>query len=228
VSGIIARYPTSESECQVYHRRNLTRSYSLSVAQLRSGVSLMGPRPGKYTYLPTTYQRLSEILPTCSQMVSGLCLNCRTPLLWMDQPAEWTGTLSRVEFQATSFTIASAEKDLLALDAGLDHLDDIKGRLVARRKLLLHYRAANLSLIAPIRRLPAEILSQVFLQCIPEESIFLAKTAPLVLSQVCRQWREVALSNQLLWNTLTLDPNHSGNPQFAKALVDIWLSMGNH
>jgi hypothetical protein len=125
-------------------------------------------------------------------------------------------------------TIASAEKDLLALDAGLDHLDDIKGRLVARRKLLLHYRAANLSLIAPIRRLPAEILSQVFLQCIPEESIFLAKTAPLVLSQVCRQWREVALSNQLLWNTLTLDPNHSGNPQFAKALVDIWLSMGNH
>jgi hypothetical protein len=65
----------------------------------------------------------------------------------------------RVELQTISFTVASVDRDLFVLEAEIDHLDDIKARLVARREMLVRYRAANLSLIAPIRRLPAEILS---------------------------------------------------------------------
>lgn len=52
-----------------------------------------------------------------------------------------------------------------------------------------------------------ELLRQIFEDCLPD-IIFLRNTpldAPLFLTQVCRTWREIAISNGRLWTSFRLD-----------------------
>ncbi|KDQ65170.1 hypothetical protein JAAARDRAFT_84583, partial [Jaapia argillacea MUCL 33604] len=51
------------------------------------------------------------------------------------------------------------------------------------------------SLLSPIRRLPPEILSKIFLMCLDE----VEEIQVLWLTEVCFHWREVALSTPTLW-----------------------------
>ncbi|KAF8199863.1 hypothetical protein K438DRAFT_1582968, partial [Mycena galopus ATCC 62051] len=56
----------------------------------------------------------------------------------------------------------------------------------------------------PASRLPIELWDMVFEECAanaPEPSI---ADAPLNVSQVCRWWRNVALSNPVLWSRLAV------------------------
>ncbi|KAE9387684.1 hypothetical protein BT96DRAFT_1025784 [Gymnopus androsaceus JB14] len=52
-------------------------------------------------------------------------------------------------------------------------------------------------------RLPIEILTEVFLHCVPTNydtpPVCLAREAPLVLTSICREWRLVALNTPRLW-----------------------------
>ncbi|KAG2044650.1 hypothetical protein BDR03DRAFT_249980 [Suillus americanus] len=63
------------------------------------------------------------------------------------------------------------------------------------------------SFSSPIWRLPTEILSEIFLYCLPEEEhvACVSRQAPLLLTRICRQWREVALGLPSLWCRLQLD-----------------------
>ncbi|KAG2738844.1 hypothetical protein P692DRAFT_20757495, partial [Suillus brevipes Sb2] len=54
---------------------------------------------------------------------------------------------------------------------------------------------------SPVHRLPTEILSEIFLLCFPQDQPGLA---PLLLSTVCRRWREVAVGFPKLWCMLQL------------------------
>lgn len=58
---------------------------------------------------------------------------------------------------------------------------------------------------APIRRLPPELLAQIFFESVSVGDLDnLNPTAcPLVLSHVSRRWRAIALSTPLLWTTFT-------------------------
>ncbi|KAF8868921.1 hypothetical protein BD779DRAFT_816572 [Infundibulicybe gibba] len=52
--------------------------------------------------------------------------------------------------------------------------------------------------------LPPEILGEIFLHCIsPDEwGSFSSRDAPLLLTKICREWREAALSRPELWSVL--------------------------
>ncbi|KAJ6531575.1 hypothetical protein DFH09DRAFT_1370404 [Mycena vulgaris] len=54
---------------------------------------------------------------------------------------------------------------------------------------------------------PPEILGEIFLHCLPDEEFITPDTdaAPLVLCEICRQWREVALTTPELWSSLSLN-----------------------
>ncbi|KAJ7573220.1 hypothetical protein C8J56DRAFT_740434, partial [Mycena floridula] len=59
---------------------------------------------------------------------------------------------------------------------------------------------AHSLLLAPIRRVPVDIFSEIFSHCIPENlEIFGSSSAPLLLSHVCKAWRSMALGNPRLW-----------------------------
>ncbi|KAG2118694.1 uncharacterized protein F5147DRAFT_183390 [Suillus discolor] len=58
--------------------------------------------------------------------------------------------------------------------------------------------------------LPTEIVAQIFLYCIPEDrnSIPAPDLAPMLLTTVCRRWREVAVDMPDLWRRLRLEVEH--------------------
>ncbi|KAF8217141.1 hypothetical protein K438DRAFT_1496969, partial [Mycena galopus ATCC 62051] len=58
----------------------------------------------------------------------------------------------------------------------------------------------------PIFTIPVEIISEIFLHCLPAPSLPAADAvhpsttlAPLLLGQICRMWREIAYHNPRLW-----------------------------
>ncbi|KAK0184587.1 hypothetical protein F5146DRAFT_1125570 [Armillaria mellea] len=63
-------------------------------------------------------------------------------------------------------------------------------------------------LLNPVRRLPADVLINIFAACLPEHTNYTdslnAKSAPWVLSQVCAFWRQTALTSTELWSRIHL------------------------
>lgn len=76
----------------------------------------------------------------------------------------------------------------------------------------------------PIARLPSEVLSLVFLNCLPHAPTFSPKSAPLLLTHVCSSWRALALSTPALWDTLTIPaPEATGFLATDIRLVEVFL-----
>lgn len=67
--------------------------------------------------------------------------------------------------------------------------------------------------LSPIRHIPIELLSTIFLYCLPSQNwpalIRKVHEAPLLLLRICRQWRHVALSTARLWSRIALATSKS-------------------
>ncbi|KAJ7289476.1 hypothetical protein C8J57DRAFT_1459464 [Mycena rebaudengoi] len=64
--------------------------------------------------------------------------------------------------------------------------------------------------------IPFEIVSKIFIDCLPPPARVRPSPnqAPLLLAQICRQWRSVALSTADLWTSAALE-YHSGDVSYA-------------
>ncbi|KAJ6457026.1 hypothetical protein C8R47DRAFT_915790, partial [Mycena vitilis] len=60
--------------------------------------------------------------------------------------------------------------------------------------------------VYPILTIAPEIISRIFLACLPDHGRVRPSVnkPPLVLAQICRQWREIALSLPELWASVDL------------------------
>ncbi|KAJ6482141.1 hypothetical protein C8R47DRAFT_585314 [Mycena vitilis] len=58
----------------------------------------------------------------------------------------------------------------------------------------------------PVLTLPFDIISQIFVYCLPpEDDASIWRTdAPLLLAGICRDWRDISLATHELWNTMHL------------------------
>lgn len=56
-------------------------------------------------------------------------------------------------------------------------------------------------LVSALWRLPTEILSHIFVHCLPDSKLLQPemKLAPILLTRICRRWREVAVGMSSLW-----------------------------
>ncbi|PPQ72105.1 hypothetical protein CVT26_006883 [Gymnopilus dilepis] len=93
----------------------------------------------------------------------------------------------------------------------LQKVEDKIGRLTEELQTLWKIRDelkgqidAATALIATSRRLPDDVLREIFQQCLPaNRNTPLKKTgAPWLFTQVCRRWRQVALETPSLWATI--------------------------
>ncbi|KAJ6451765.1 hypothetical protein C8R45DRAFT_770126, partial [Mycena sanguinolenta] len=57
------------------------------------------------------------------------------------------------------------------------------------------------AVVYPILSLPTEITGRIFVECLPNSGAqrFSRKHAPLLLMQVCRRWKDIAVSLSELW-----------------------------
>ncbi|KAJ7108321.1 hypothetical protein C8R44DRAFT_938365 [Mycena epipterygia] len=92
--------------------------------------------------------------------------------------------------------------------------------------------------VYPVLTLPNEITAHIFVACLPDEARVVPSpdSAPLLLAQICRHWREIALSICQLWRSVQLDIPARSERDRARFLLDSWrsrakgysLSLGLH
>ncbi|KAG6822467.1 hypothetical protein H0H92_013791, partial [Tricholoma furcatifolium] len=106
--------------------------------------------------------------------------------------------------------LAHGRRLRLSIEQQLSTIDDQVAQLMAKRK---PYAAslANLKIaLAPHRRMPSEILAQIFDLAMAEKEIVIpargpiANRLPWILGQVCSSWRQIVLSEHGLWDNVTL------------------------
>ncbi|KAJ7472777.1 hypothetical protein FB451DRAFT_302949 [Mycena latifolia] len=96
--------------------------------------------------------------------------------------------------------IATARSQIGLIDEKMGHLQQVLDELAAKSQELEQFVADHQRVIAPIRKLPIEILSEIFLQCVEWGSEWNPFTDPQwALVRVCRYWRTAALSTPRLW-----------------------------
>ncbi|KAK6997305.1 F-box domain-containing protein [Favolaschia claudopus] len=75
----------------------------------------------------------------------------------------------------------------------------------------------------PILTLPPEIVAEIFLRFLPtypDPPPLVGPNSPAILTEICRQWREVALSLPALWSAIPL----TSTAEAVASLAPVWLN----
>ncbi|KAF7297284.1 F-box domain-containing protein [Mycena indigotica] len=115
---------------------------------------------------------------------------------------------------------------LPALDARvqtlLNQLEDAVKERDQVKELIVDHEA----LLSPIRRVPIDVLRLIFIHTLPDtrNTALSDNEGPLLLSRVCKEWREITHTTPQLWSSLhivvpTTEPYISN----LKRMLDTWL-----
>ncbi|KDR83106.1 hypothetical protein GALMADRAFT_238930 [Galerina marginata CBS 339.88] len=79
-------------------------------------------------------------------------------------------------------------------------LDDLKVECNVVKKCITEYSI----ILSPIRRIPSDILHEIFYHCLPthRNPVMSVTEAPLLLTRICHPWRSIALSSHRIWSKL--------------------------
>jgi hypothetical protein len=90
--------------------------------------------------------------------------------------------------------LAILDEEILSTQAILKNLRGKHGALNNQIK-------AHCALISPVRRLPPDVLGEIFFHCLPKHRnpAMSAKEAPVLLGRVCSSWRSIVMSTPRLW-----------------------------
>ncbi|KAL1674871.1 hypothetical protein EV122DRAFT_281605 [Schizophyllum commune] len=100
--------------------------------------------------------------------------------------------------------IAETDDSMKEIDQELERLSGYWKHLDALRRSLEYSQDVRRALVAPIRRLPTEILSEIFKACCGDAiEIAHERCEPLVLGSVCKSWRDTIVDMPTLWAGFT-------------------------
>ncbi|KAJ7699006.1 hypothetical protein B0H17DRAFT_863976, partial [Mycena rosella] len=90
---------------------------------------------------------------------------------------------------------------LKSLDDEISKLQVVLDRMKEERSRLGTYVEGHRALISLARRLPLDIIQEIFLACIPthRNCVMSATEAPVLLGRICSSWRSISLSTPRLW-----------------------------
>ncbi|KAJ7762500.1 hypothetical protein B0H16DRAFT_1529037 [Mycena metata] len=102
---------------------------------------------------------------------------------------------------------------LKRLEARIADLQKTIDELAEERVAVSTYVDAHRALISPVRRLPLDILQEIFVACLPTDRncVMSMAEAPVLLGRICSSWRALSLSTPRLWCSLHIVEPMSGN-----------------
>ncbi|THU90869.1 hypothetical protein K435DRAFT_675166, partial [Dendrothele bispora CBS 962.96] len=111
---------------------------------------------------------------------------------------------SRAEAEHIHKHLCLPEQELQTIDEEIARLDTLLHNLRSRREKAVSYIHKHRRLLSPIRRIPPEIIAELFTYCLPSAHPPTRdlSEAPLLLTLVCKQWREIAFRTPYLWSSL--------------------------
>ncbi|KAJ6463480.1 hypothetical protein C8R45DRAFT_1025916 [Mycena sanguinolenta] len=115
--------------------------------------------------------------------------------------------------------------ELARIDTRIGEVEIALAQLKEQRASFKAPIDAHRALISPMRRIPHDVLVEIFCACLPSEHNALIDfaEAPLVLGRICKHWRSVAYSSPILWSTMHIPWPHfrSIPPQIRSRLEKI-------
>lgn len=132
---------------------------------------------------------------------------------------------SAAERDKVKFTISEIQAHIARVDEDTSRLEVSLQLLQSKRQTLLHAIDERRCVIAPIKRLPIELLSKIFQS---EEDLSFEKfKGPLLFTFVCRRWRAVAISTGSLWSAFHFGEIVLSMPSMN--IIELWLARsGQH
>ncbi|THU78252.1 hypothetical protein K435DRAFT_700442, partial [Dendrothele bispora CBS 962.96] len=166
-----------------------------------------------------------------------LCSACKRDLVTPDLPCDLShrdilrsGSIpSKLVASQVEHAIAHWSPVITQYDAEIETLEGILEELRSKKGEIQGYLDERQKLWSPIRKLPVEILGEIFATCsdngllitgVPKGKI----SAPtLALSHVCFLWRKIILSTPSLWARMSVDFVHAEKER-ARSLVELYLT----
>ncbi|KAG1771047.1 hypothetical protein EV702DRAFT_1202081 [Suillus placidus] len=117
--------------------------------------------------------------------------------------------------------------EISGLETVIDSINNICRQLVEKKDKIVQSINLHKKLVMALWRLPNEVTSQIFVHCLPKHHRLWpsSKLAPMLLTRICRRWRDVAVSLPSLWCSLRLDADevHDRHWQPLASCYDSWL-----
>ncbi|KAF7369861.1 hypothetical protein MSAN_00615100 [Mycena sanguinolenta] len=125
----------------------------------------------------------------------------------------------------TDAEIEQIRAHLVPHEAELARLEALIQELTAQRDQVKDYIEPHQALISHARRIPQDIVEEVFWNCLPtgHNAIMSAVEAPLLLGRICSAWRSIALSMPKLWTSLHIATAFVTSSEGKHAAMVAWL-----
>ncbi|KAF7352520.1 hypothetical protein MVEN_01217000 [Mycena venus] len=123
--------------------------------------------------------------------------------------------------------IACIRNDLVLHTRELERIDERIHELPSQRDQLQAYVDHHRALISHPRRLPPDIVREIFVGCLPtnRNAVMSAQEAPLLLCRISSAWRTIALSTPRLWASLHISFRHILSNEPRMQAVAKWLAL---
>ncbi|KAG1874353.1 hypothetical protein F4604DRAFT_2009721 [Suillus subluteus] len=114
--------------------------------------------------------------------------------------------------------------NISSLETVIDKINHLHRQLTIQKKKIISSITLHKRLVSPLWRLPTEVLSHIFVHCLPEDKYLspASKLAPVLLTKICRRWREVAVGTPSLWCRLNV-PYDLRRQEELPFCLDLWL-----
>ncbi|KAJ7608739.1 hypothetical protein FB45DRAFT_945815 [Roridomyces roridus] len=143
-----------------------------------------------------------------------------------DPPSDIEAREVRQRIHHAGFQLANVKLELSRLHKHSSYSSVLELKLVRKRKALLKKIAANCAILAPMRRVPADVILEIFAWVLSQSlqgnplygSAYFRMSddsaklfPPWNLSHVCARWRVLSLSTSGLWENICLDGRETRN-----------------
>ncbi|KAJ7144766.1 hypothetical protein C8R43DRAFT_840968, partial [Mycena crocata] len=92
------------------------------------------------------------------------------------------------------------------LDESIAALETLIQKLRTRRKHAVEHLRRGRGILSPIRRLPVEILGEIFSFTLPDDrKVAAIHKSPWILGRICSRWRAASISLSSLWTEIPHD-----------------------
>ncbi|PBK65171.1 hypothetical protein ARMSODRAFT_446205 [Armillaria solidipes] len=126
-------------------------------------------------------------------------------------------------------TLDGLQLKLCEYDAEINVLEDTMANLKKGRADLAHSISVYKSYLAPIRRLPVELLGEIFSEVCAFpfgnavcETLRSPAQTPLLIASVCSHWRSICLSFPQLWSVMFVDADDINLSVSTKILLSLY------
>ena len=105
--------------------------------------------------------------------------------------------------------------ELQGIEAEVQRLEELMETMKTKRQGVQKIINDHNIILSPVRRLPPDVLHEIFFHCLPthRNPVMKSSESPLLLTRICSSWRYIALSSPQIWSKIHIPL--PGDPSFS-------------